>query len=74
LRSSGEERAIISRSKGADLASAHKPGSRVHSAKTVIKHTIDGALILVPLVVMTYFLLRPDAFNAFLAYVFRIKH
>ncbi len=50
------------------------PGSRIRSAKAVIKYTIDGALILVPLIVVTYFLLRPDAFNAFLAYVFRTRH
>jgi hypothetical protein len=46
----------------------------MRSAKAAIRYTIDGALILIPLVVTTYFLLRPEAFDAFLAYLFRTRH
>lgn len=39
-----------------------------------VKYAIDGALILIPLVVMMYFLFNPGAFNAFLAWLFRAHH
>jgi hypothetical protein len=37
-----------------------------------IRYGIDALLILVPLLGMTYFLLDPEAFNAFLAWLPRI--
>ena len=37
-----------------------------------VRHGIDALLILVPLLVMTYFLFYPAAFNAFTAWLARV--
>jgi hypothetical protein len=40
--------------------------------RPAIKYVIDALLILLPLVVMTYFLFDPAAFNAFTAWLVRV--
>ncbi len=37
-----------------------------------VKYALDAFLILVPLVVMTYFLFNPTAFDAFTAWLARV--
>ena len=37
-----------------------------------LRHTLDTLLIIVPLIVMTYFLFDPAAFNLFTAWLARV--
>jgi hypothetical protein len=65
---------------GARLAISLHSFARFQSAFTAlanplppaIRYGIDALLILVPLVVMTYFLFDPAAFNAFTAWLARV--
>ena len=45
---------------------------RMRKMPPAIRYGIDALLILVPLVVMTYFLFDPAAFNAFTAWLARV--
>jgi hypothetical protein len=38
----------------------------------VVRYTLDALLIFVPLIVMTYFLFDPAAFNAFAGWLARV--
>ena len=38
----------------------------------IVKYTIDTLLVVVPLIVMTYFLFDPAAFNLFTAWLARV--
>jgi hypothetical protein len=42
--------------------------------RPAIKYSIDGAVILVVAVATMFFLLKPDAFNALLAWAFQAHH
>jgi hypothetical protein len=44
----------------------------VPDARKAIRHTLEILAIAAPLAAMTYFLFDPDAFNAFLDWLFKI--
>jgi hypothetical protein len=46
--------------------------NEISSIRPVVKYGIDAMLILVPLIGMTYFLFYPEAFNAFVAWLYRV--
>jgi hypothetical protein len=46
--------------------------NEISSIRSVVKYGIDAVLILVPLIGMTYFLFYPEAFNAFMAWLYRV--
>jgi hypothetical protein len=45
----------------------------VPDARKAIRHTLEILAIAAPLAAMTYFLFDPDAFNAFLDWLFKIS-
>jgi hypothetical protein len=45
----------------------------VPDARKAIRHTLEILAIAIPLAAMTYFLFDPDAFNAFLDWLFRMQ-
>jgi hypothetical protein len=74
VKSANEEGIGHALGRRARASSSREPASRTRSVKAAIRYSVDAALIVIPLAVTMYFLLRPDAFNAFLAYVFRTRH